>query len=206
MSSASRWACECGCRAQHLNRLTVVCATLAGGVFLVLLGILSGLYDVGADRPHTAAARTLLAMLRDRSIEHRIADIVAPALDDPARVREGAEHYSAMCVDCHLAPGITVSEIRAGLMPRPPNLAQQPIDPRVAFWAIKHGIKASGMPAWGQSHDDDEIWNIVSFVRQLPHMTSDDYRAITAVEASEEHAGAHDEHGHGHEHERAHDQ
>jgi mono/diheme cytochrome c family protein len=181
-----------------LSKLTVVCATLAGLVFLVLLGIMSGLYDVGADRPHTAAVRTLLGILRDRSIEHRAADIVVPALDDPARVREGAEHYSAMCVDCHLAPGITVSEIRAGLMPHPPNLAQQPIDPRVAFWAIKHGIKASGMPAWGQTHEDEEIWNIVSFVRQLPHMTPDDYRAITAVETSEDEHGH--EHGHAHDH------
>jgi mono/diheme cytochrome c family protein len=178
--------------------------TLAGLVFLVLLGVMSGLYDVGADRPHSAAVRTLLGMLRDRSIEHRIADIVVPSLDDPAREREGAEHYSAMCVDCHLAPGITVSEIRAGLMPHPPNLAQQPIDPRVAFWAIKHGIKASGMPAWGQTHDDEEIWNIVSFVRQLPHMTPDDYRAITAVESTEDHAGAAEEHGHDHGHEHAH--
>jgi mono/diheme cytochrome c family protein len=186
--------------------LTVVCATLAGGVFLVLLGILSGLYDVGADRPHTAAVRTLLTMLRDRSIEHRAADIAVPKLDDPARVREGAEHYSAMCVDCHLAPGITVSEIRAGLMPRPPNLAQGAHRSAGGVLGDQARHQGLGDARLGTDHDDDEIWNIVSFVRQLPHMTSDDYRAITAVEASEEHAGAQDEHGHGHEHERAHDQ
>ena len=182
----------------------MVCATLVGlGIFLLLV-VFSGAYDVGADRPHSAPVRALLTVLRERSIERRAGIISVPALDDPARVHEGAEHYSAMCVDCHLAPGITVSEIRAGLMPQPPNLSQQAIDPRVAFWAIKHGIQATGMPAWGQTHDDEEIWNIVSFVRQLPHMTPDDYRAITAVEASEEHAGAEDEHGHGHGHEHDH--
>jgi mono/diheme cytochrome c family protein len=160
----------------------------------------SGLYDIGADRPHTAAVAALLTILRERSIERRAAGISVPALDEPARVHEGAEHYSAMCVDCHLAPGITVSEIRAGLLPHPPNLSHQAIDPRVAFWAIKHGIKASGMPAWGQTHDDEEVWNIVSFVHQLPHMTPDEYRAMTAVTDTEEHEGGTDEHRHAHAH------
>jgi mono/diheme cytochrome c family protein len=191
-----------------VDKLIAAGATLLGLACLLVILAFSGLYDVGADRPHTAAVRALLTVLRDRSIERRAAGITVPALDDPARVQEGAEHYSAMCVDCHLAPGITVSEIRAGLLPHPPNLAQQPIDPRVAFWAIKHGIKASGMPAWGQTHDDEEIWNIVSFLHQLPHMTPDDYRAMTAATDTDEHEGGKDEHGHEptHAHHQADDQ
>lgn len=174
------------------------------GVLLLLL-VFSGVYDVGADRPHPAAVRALLIVLRERSIERRVDSITVPALDDPARAHEGAEHYSAMCVGCHLAPGITVSEIRAGLMPRPPNLSKQTIDPRVAFWAIKHGIQATGMPAWGKTHDDAQIWNIVSFVRRLPNMTPDEYRAMTAVPGTEDHAGGTDEHSYEHENAHAHD-
>ena len=174
-------------------------ALVAAGALLVVF-VLSGVYDIGADRPHTAAVRAVLTILRDRSIERRAAHIAVPMLDDPARVREGAEHYSAMCVDCHLAPGITVSEIRAGLQPHPPNLSQQAIDPRVAFWAIKHGIKATGMPAWGQTHDDEEIWNIVAFVNRLPHMTPDEYRTVTTVADSDEFQGAKEAHEHVHAH------
>jgi mono/diheme cytochrome c family protein len=146
--------------------------------------------------------------LRERSLERRAASISVPTLDDPARVHEGAEHYSALCVDCHLAPGITVREIRAELLPRPPNGSQQAIDPRVAFWAIKHGIKATGMPAWGPTHDDEEIWNSVSFVHQWPHMRPEEYRAMTAVAGADEPEGGKDEHGHDHvhEHSHAHDQ
>jgi mono/diheme cytochrome c family protein len=179
-----------------LGKLIVVCATLIGLGILVLLVVVSGVYDVGADRPHSLPIYGLLEAMRERSIGRRAAGIAVPALDDPARVHEGAEHYSAMCVDCHLAPGITVSEIRAGLSPHPPNLSQQAIDPRVAFWAIKHGIQATGMPAWGQSHDDKEIWNIVSFVHELPHMTPIEYRAMTAVPGTEEHEAGKDEHVH----------
>ena len=178
----------------------VVCATLLGAACFLALFVCSGWYDVGADRPHTAAVHVLLSILRDRSIERRAAQVIVPALDDPARVREGAEHYSAMCVDCHLAPGLTVSEIRAGLVPRPPNLSRQAIDPGVAFWAIKHGIKASGMPAWGVTHSDEEIWNIVSFVHQLPQMTPQAYRTMTAIAADGEPDHEMDEHHHEHEH------
>jgi mono/diheme cytochrome c family protein len=179
-----------------LNKLIALCAILVAAGVLLVAFVYSGLYDVGADQAHSAPVQVLLTTLRDRSIEHRAHDVVVPALDEPARVREGAEHYSAMCVDCHLAPGITVSEIRAGLLPHPPNLSRQVIDPRIAFWAIKHGIKATGMPAWGQTHDDEEIWNIVSFVHQLPHMTPEEYRAMTTIADSTDHEAADDEHQH----------
>jgi mono/diheme cytochrome c family protein len=186
-----------------LGKLVVVLSTLVGLALLLVLFAFSGVYDVGADRPHTPLVHALLDVVRERSILRRAQTIPVPSLDDPQRVREGAEHYSAMCVDCHLAPGISVSEIRAGLLPPPPNLSQQPIDPRVAFWTVKHGIKSTGMPAWGKTHDDEEIWNIVSFVQRLPHMSASEYRSITASTDTEAHEGDHDDHGHQHEHEHA---
>jgi hypothetical protein len=100
-----------------LDRLWVVLATLLGGALLLLLGAYSGLYDIGADRPHLAATHAFLNLLRERSIAHRAAQVTVPPLDDPAMVREGAEHYSAMCVDCHLAPGITRASRRSAAAP-----------------------------------------------------------------------------------------
>jgi mono/diheme cytochrome c family protein len=183
-----------------LDKFVVVLSTLVALALVLVLFAFSGIYDVGADRPHTALVYALLDVVRERSIVRRAQTILVPSLDDPRRVREGAEHYSAMCVDCHLAPGLTVSEIRAGLLPAPPNLSQQSIDPRIAFWAIKHGIKATGMPAWGKTHDDEEIWNIVAFVQRLPHMSAGEYRAITSSTEIDEHQSGHDDHDHHHEH------
>ena len=63
-------------------------------------------------------------------------------------------------------------------------------------------------PAWGPTHDDEEIWNSVSFVHQWPHMRPEEYRAMTSVAGSDEPEGGKDEHGHDHvhEHSHAHDQ
>ena len=88
-------------------------------------------------------------MVRDCSIAAHTRDIELPELQDEQLVSKGASQYAAMCVNCHLAPGMTESEIRPGLYPQPPNLSEQRIDPKQAFWVVKHGLKMSGMPAWG---------------------------------------------------------
>ncbi|AXS81958.1 phosphogluconate dehydrogenase (NAD(+)-dependent, decarboxylating) [Marinobacter sp. Arc7-DN-1] len=46
------------------------------------------------------------------------------------------------------------------------------------FWATKQGIRFTGMPAWGPSRSDQELWDIVAFVMTLPKMNAADYDAL----------------------------
>ena len=178
----------------------------------------SGGYDVAADTPHNPLVFRALDAARKRSIQAQSRDIKVPDLESAAMIAEGAEHYSAMCTGCHLAPGVDDTEIRPGLYPQPPKLAEVGSrEPRETFWVIKHGIKMSGMPAWGTTHDDAAIWNMVAFVRKLPDLSSEQYRAMTkdAVGDDEEHEHAHEHHhdaagdepqpAHEHEHDHAHE-
>ena len=166
------------------------------GAFVLLLAaiaiaafVYSGAYDIGADAPHARLTLLLIDTTRDRAIRARSASLVVPNLDDPARILEGAGHYAAMCTGCHLAPGMPESELRAGLYPRPPELAKARLDPREAFWTIKHGVKMSGMPAWGATHDDDTVWDMVAFVQRLPQLSPADYEALVAKAPREEEGG-----------------
>lgn len=141
----------------------------------------SGVYNIGADDHHTRIVLTIIEQLRNRSIAVRAHGIEVPILDDPRNIAAGAQHYAALCIGCHLAPGVRKSEIRAGLYPHPPNLAEEDVgDAQRAFWIIKHGIKMSAMPAWGKTLNDAAIWDIVSFVRQMPTMTPEAYQQLTA--------------------------
>ena len=70
--------------------------------------------------------------------------------------------------------------MRQGLYPQPPNLSAERVGPRAAFWVTKHGIKMTGMPAWGASHDDDTIWAIVAFLQELPTLDRETYERLTA--------------------------
>jgi mono/diheme cytochrome c family protein len=158
--------------------------TVAGTLAILAIGgaafIGSGIYNIGADDHHTKITLSIIEQLRERSIAARSKSIQAHYVEDPARIAAGAKHYSALCVGCHLAPGVTQSEVRRGLYPHPPNLAQEELQQaQRAFWVIKHGIKMSAMPAWGMTLDDAAIWDTVAFVRKMPDMTPETYQQLS---------------------------
>jgi cytochrome c553 len=158
--------------------------TVVGTLAVLAIGgaafIGSGIYDIGADDHHTKIALTIIEQLRERSIAARSSSIEAHFVEDPVRIAAGAQHYSALCVGCHLAPGVTKSDVRRGLYPHPPNLAQEePQQAQRAFWVIKHGIKMSAMPAWGMTLDDAAIWDTVAFIRKMPDMTPETYQHLS---------------------------
>jgi mono/diheme cytochrome c family protein len=158
-----------------LGALGGLCVLAAAGAGFVW----SGLYDIGADDHHGAMTLALITELRERSIARRARALRAPDLDDPRLIAAGANLYARLCVSCHLAPGVARSDVRAGLYPHPPNLAQEePSDVRRTFWTIKHGIKMSAMPAWGKSLGDAAIWQLAAFVRTLPTLSEESYRRL----------------------------
>jgi hypothetical protein len=160
--------------------LTTLVALAVTLVLAAALFVFSGLYDMGADAPHWPATHRMISILRDRSIAARSTDLHAPDLSDSKLILKGTGQYAAMCVDCHLSPDKRTSEIRPDLYPQPPDLVRVRIEPRAAFWAIKHGIKMSAMPAWGAGHDDATIWSIVAFLQKLPDLNVAQYKQIIA--------------------------
>lgn len=158
----------------------VIAATLAVLAIGAVLFIESGIYDIGADDHHTKVVLAMIEQLRDQSIELRARKVDVRYVVDPTRVAAGAQHYAALCVGCHLAPGVTKSDLRPGLYPHPPNLAQEEMQPaQRAFWIVKHGIKMSAMPAWGKTLDDAAIWDVVAFIRKMPAMTPETYQELS---------------------------
>ena len=144
------------------------------------VAIYAGLYNVAADVPHTQPVYWLLEIMRERSITVRARDIVVPNdLEDAGRISKGAGQYAEMCSGCHLAPGMKRTEISRGLYPRAPELRRDTeLTPAEQFWAIKHGVKMTGMPTWGVTHDDELLWDVVAFVRKLPELTAEQYQAL----------------------------
>jgi len=169
---------------------TLAAASVVAGI-AVGTGAYFGLVNVGADDPHLPAVHAFLSMARDRSIEVRSRDIQVPNLEDEALIRAGAGNYNSMCIGCHLAPGTAETELSQSLYPAPPNLTEVGVDgnPASAFWIIKHGIKATGMPAWGKSMGDPYIWGMVAFLQQLPELDAEQYQNLVAASSGHQHGG-----------------
>jgi len=190
-----------------LKVLTTVILTAIAGMLAGAALIYGGAFNPAADEPHSGIVFFLTQAARERSIALRSRAIVVPNLTDPKSIAAGASEYAEMCTSCHLAPGMADNELRPGLYPHPPNLAdhrhdgeQDPLaaDTSAArqFWIVKHGIKMTGMPAWGKTHDDATIWTIVAFIQELPTLTPEQYREITQEsEAAHEASGHNPTHG-----------
>src|SRR5882672_7184081 len=173
---------------------TIKVALLSALVLLLIAGVIaySGIYNVAADAPHWTLTSRFIESTRDRSIASQAAGISVPAnIADEKLITIGAGEYAEMCAECHLAPGMEQTELRAGLYPMPPKLSSAGIHRSAAqqFWIIKHGLKMSGMPAWGLTHDDERIWTMVAFLQKLPGLSPAAYQEL--IEAGE---GGHHHH------------
>ncbi|MEZ0470045.1 c-type cytochrome [Luteimonas salinilitoris] len=179
--------------------LLILLIVLGIAVMVIAGYIWSGLYNIAADEPHTDAVHSLLETVRKRSIAVRADDLqVPPDLDDQARIVQGSGNYAAMCTGCHLAPDMSETEMSRGLYPAPPDLTQHTVGAAEAFWVIKHGIKASGMPAWGESMADEYIWNMAAFLQVLPTLDATEYQAMVASSGGHSHGGGETQpHAHG---------
>jgi len=154
----------------------------------------SGIYDVSASSPHGGLINWLLSTTSHASIERRAGDVNVPDLSDVALIRAGINDFDAMCIDCHGAPGIKPDALGQGLNPPAPDLvdAASHMSSAELFWVTKNGIKMTGMPAWGASHDDDSLWRIVAFMTTLPDLDADEYQALLTTTSGAGHHGAAD--------------
>ena len=115
-----------------------------------------------------AALQSLHATLRRES----------GALKDPLPVSEssllaGANTYLANCRACHGAADGKPSAIARGLNVSVPQLAADGVedDPEgETYWKVKHGIRFTGMPAFGSALSEEQIWQVTQFVAHLAHL------------------------------------
>ena len=172
-----------------LKTLIIAVATVAIGAIVYAY---SGIHDVSARSPHSGVISWLLSTTSHASVERRSSDIEVPDLSDASLARAGIKDFDAMCVACHGAPGREPEAVGQGLNPPAPDLAESAahMNPAELFWVTKNGLKMTGMPAWGATHDDDALWPVVAFISTLADLDADGYQALLA---SAEGMGHHDE-------------
>lgn len=90
--------------------------------------------------------------------------------NDAVSVAIGRMQFGGRCASCHGFDGRTPTDVGRWMYPRTPVLGspevQQWSDAEL-FWIIKHGIRLTGMPGFGNIHSDEEIWHLVHYVRSL---------------------------------------
>lgn len=181
-------------------------------VFLVLIIILfsgfmySGVYNVAATKTESKPIKWLLNTTKENSVRFHSKGITVPNLDDESLFETGFHHFDQMCVSCHGAPGLSPSEIGEGLNPEPPDLAEVAAEMVAAeiFWVTQNGIKMTGMPAFGPTHSDQELWGIVAVIQKLPEMSAENYIQMKKHADTTSHEHDHGHHSHEKEDQESH--
>jgi mono/diheme cytochrome c family protein len=164
---------------------------LAGiGVLAILIAVgaaaffFGGFFNIAASEEDPAIVNWALIKVRMASISRHARDASPVNLEDPTIVRAGAQAFAARgCSNCHGAPGVNWQKFSEGLEPDPPDLKDvvKEREPAQLFWVVKHGIKMTGMPSFGKiGAEDKEVWSIVAFIKKLPTVTEEDFKAWTA--------------------------
>jgi mono/diheme cytochrome c family protein len=166
-----------------------VVATLLLALIIGIWVAYSGAYNVAATEDHRSAVRWVLDTTMQNSVAGRASDIDVPSLSEEM-IAAGARRYQSMCQHCHGGVGVEEGEWAQGMLPQPPHLPEVASQwkPNEVFWLAKHGVRMSGMPAFGPTHSDDELWEITAFVMRLPGMTPEQYAGFNTGSST----------GHGH--------
>lgn len=194
---------------------TILATVLAVLVIEVLMAagvVYGGWFDVAANHSYPLGLEGLLETAQARAVDARAEEALDSGamrrpddLTDPGRIQRGMLHYEAMCVRCHGAPGRRADTYGRGMDPQPPDLWDEVREPAETFWVVDNGIKMTGMPAFGDFEEPDELWDIAAFVQQLPGLDATTYadrlaEARTAFPGEAEHEEA-EHHEAGEEHE-----
>ncbi len=156
---------------------------IGAGVALVVvvpIGVFSfvksGVFDVAASRRPTKITEWITHDTMIHSVRRNSKGIVAPPRTGVEQVLAGFCAYETHCVACHGAAAVGRQHWVSGMEPQPPYLLDvtQRFSPPELFWIAKNGIKMTGMPGWGDSMSDRQIWNVVAWLEasaKLPPQT-----------------------------------
>jgi cytochrome c553 len=170
----------------HLSRKGVqaswagLAAALAALFLLAMLVAWSGILNIGASTGHLPVTNWFLHWAMRNAVRTQTTLTVTLNPVDPTDLAAAAGHYAATCASCHGAPGVRPSPVMQSTTPPAPDLARTPPEwtDEQLFWIIKHGVKFTPMPGWPSQHRDDEVRRMAAFVRRLPGMAPQTYRAM----------------------------
>ena len=160
---------------------------LAGvGYFAVIAGMVPANADSKPSALESWVANTALQAAHERDTK-RLSNPLQPSDEN---LITGVHLYAANCAICHGASDAKPSNPAQGFYVEAPQLAKDGVedDPEaVSFWTVKHGIRFTAMPSFSSTLQDEEIWKIAMFLKQmdkLPPAVDAEWKRVPSVAAT----------------------
>ncbi len=154
------------------------------GAIVAAAYFFGGFYSVAGTADEPEIVKSVLIRVRTASIARHAKDPAPANLEEPATIQAGARQFVGQgCTTCHGCPGANWAKFSEGLHPDPPDLKEVVGErtPSELFWVIKNGINMTGMPSFALAGaKDEELWQIVAFLKRLPNVSEADFKTWTA--------------------------
>lgn len=162
--------------------LFTLVAASAAGYGMIRTGVLPANADERPPHFEEWAAKTSLhATLRKSAPK-----VTNPLSASDDNLLSGIKLYSQNCAVCHGDSSAHPTNLAKGLYQEPPQLAKDGVedDPDgVILWKISHGIRWTGMPAYGKSLNETQLWQLTLFLKYMDHLPPAAQRAWRQVKA-----------------------
>jgi mono/diheme cytochrome c family protein len=149
-----------------------MCALMA---VVTLAYLLFGFADVRADVVKPGWYTSFHAMAVRASV-HRRAPASSPLVPADSDLIAGGHSYLNGCAGCHGTPG--KKRETHGWFSTPPQFSETapPYSEPEMYWIIDHGVRRTGMSAYGVFYKDIQMWREAAFLKRindLPAAVSD---------------------------------
>jgi len=128
-----------------------------------------GFLDLRADQAPSALEQRIAGSAMDESTERHAVKQKNPLPPTQENLLAGARLYRDKCSDCHGSPVNPSSDYGRSFYPRVPQFMKEAPDlpDHENFYIIKHGVRWTAMPAWGNIMTDSEIWQVVALLNRF---------------------------------------
>ena len=161
-----------------IGKLLLLPALAALGAGIV---VTAGMPDFSASKPPGRLEQRVATFALNRSIKRHAPKVANPLGRSPEAVAAGLALFKTHCVACHGAPGADPTDGGASLNPPAPGLTLARVQARSdgeLQWIVSNGIRMTGMPAFGASRSEEEVWQLVAVLRRLPRLSPEERRLL----------------------------
>jgi thiosulfate dehydrogenase len=153
-----------------------------GALGFLMLGFFPTNANVAPPHLEHRIANTAL----DASMERHAPRVTNPVPPNDQNLEDGMKLYSMNCALCHGDLDRKPSSLANSFYPPPPNLVSDPPDDPEwhIFYAIRTGVRYTGMPSWEKTLSEQDMWKITSLLshmEKLPPAVQDYWKTTFGV-------------------------
>jgi mono/diheme cytochrome c family protein len=165
-----------------LGVIVTLAVLILGGLTIAMLGFMPANADSTPPRWEHRLANGAL----DASMERRAPRVTSPVPPTDENLIDGMKIYNMNCASCHGDLDRKPNTFGKSFYPPAPNLILHPLDDPEwhIFYAVRTGIRYTGMPAWGKTLSEQDMWKVTAFLsrlEKLPPAVQDYWKKATGV-------------------------